>query len=90
MVHNETVNVWTHVIGTLFFAAMINFVICYHQDVIYGQELQTQIWSMFDIKATLLRVVPVWPLLAHLVAALFQMCASAGYHLFMCKGYKCH
>ena len=48
MIHNETLNVWSHLIGALFFASMIFYVLIYlHPTSLHENEMTSLVsrWS---------------------------------------------
>ena len=66
--HNETINIWSHLLGCIGFTAVLVQFTYY-----YPQEYEPQVEQ-----------VPVWPLWVHAASAVFCMGASGIYHCFQC------
>jgi predicted membrane channel-forming protein YqfA (hemolysin III family) len=73
MCHNETVNIWTHLLGAVFFFSMIYYVLFVMTDMV---SLITH-----DV---LIAEVPVWPLFVYIISAITLLTGSWYYHLHSC------
>ena len=74
MLHNETMNVWTHALGSSAFVIVLGYVI---------------FWLAFLSPVTVAipaenNDIPLWPLVIHAIGAILQMGLSAYFHLFHC------
>ena len=88
ILHNESVNVWSHFLGAFCF-------------VLFGLIIATAIFfntfsyisnylaPVGEIQKDLLLNLEVWPLYLHMGAAIFQMSASSYFHLFCCQNQEC-
>ena len=61
MLHNETVNVWSHLIGAFVFFVMVIYFIAMDEETIRTKELFTNNNT----------AIPRWPLIVHGLAATF-------------------
>jgi adiponectin receptor len=77
MLHNETVNIWTHLVGAVvFFILMIYILIT--QDTLYDVIISD------DSR------VPKWPIVVFTLGGVIQMTGSWTFHLFYCMSEDAH
>jgi len=88
MVHNESVNVWSHCAGALCFVVF---------GLVIGATLIMKTFTSIPEylapvadKLEIQQSVEVWPIYVHLCAAVFQMGISGYFHLFCCQNKGCH
>lgn len=80
MIHNETVNIWSHLIGSVVFMGLAFYVAIL--TAFKDPELATK---MLDQAHT-----PVMPLYISVGSAIVMLGASAYFHLFLCQNeHKC-
>jgi predicted membrane channel-forming protein YqfA (hemolysin III family) len=89
MVHNESVNVWSHCFGVLFFVIfglILTLAVLYNRtsEYLHVYTFLAPVFSMPLEETKPEKVLEVWPLYVHMTVAIIQMGASAYYHLFMC------
>ena len=80
-IHNETVNIWTHLIGCL-----IGFILCLYIAIALcdpaDYTVDKLLASIYDCDTT--KDVPAWPLFVHAISAIILLGLSATFHTFCC------
>ena len=77
MFHNETVNVWSHLIGALCFVVMIFY-------VLLVEETLGSLYNHITMDPVVERV-PRWPIILGCCGAIIMLSASWYFHLYYCQ-----
>ena len=85
--HNETMNIWTHLLGTLLFVSLIyiTFAIPVKDQVMVNASIKDIINSELDIiHNNQLESIPRWPIIVFLFSAIICLGNSTLFHMFLC------
>ena len=77
MIHNETVNIWTHLVGAVIFLGLMVF-------ILFAED------SLYDVIISDGSHVPKWPIIVFTIGGMIQMTASWTFHLFYCMSEDAH
>ena len=82
MLHNETLNIWTHLLGSLFYFVIIVIFICSYKFrnyiINFNKEIYDDVNYVFSVENKLSK----FPIFVFLVSSLCCLGLSATYHTF--------